>query len=75
MIGTQSLIRAGIVCPRLPRGSGFLLGAVLATFFVLGIAGASLMLSGATGARSGEIGHYRLPPAQLSLGTPPGHLV
>ena len=75
MIGSQSLKRAGILYPKLPRGAGFLLGAVAAALVVVTITGAGLMLSGGVagvrGAASGDSGHYRLPPPQLSLGTVP----
>jgi hypothetical protein len=71
MVTCQSLLRVGIFYLTFPRGRRFLLGAVSAAVVVLTIAGASLMLSGAIGAASGEQGRYRLPRPQLSLGTPP----
>lgn len=75
MVGSRAARRAGILQPKLPRGTGFLLGAVSAALVVLTIAGASLMLSGslagARGAAAGVSGHYRLSRPQLSLGTLP----
>jgi hypothetical protein len=69
MVLRQVLQPSGIVYPRLPRGLGFLIGALSAAFLVLTVAGASLLLSSSTGgAASGATGHYRLPQPALSLG-------
>ena len=60
------------ICPRRPRGTGFLVGALSAALLVFTLTAASVVLSGSTGgAASGEVGHFRLPRAALSLGIPP----
>jgi hypothetical protein len=73
MVGSQSIKRAEILSPRLPRGGGFLLGAVLAALLVLAIGGGSLTLSRTLANARGEIadgfGHDRLSRPALSLRT------
>jgi hypothetical protein len=59
------------LCPRRPRGAGFLVGGLSAALLVFTLTAASIVLSGATGGMaSGEVGHCRLPRAALSLGLP-----
>jgi hypothetical protein len=70
MLECQSLLRAGLFYLTVARGSRFLLGAMSAAFVVLTIACAGIMLSRFMGGPAGEFGRYRLPPPQLSLGTP-----
>ncbi len=64
--------RAEFPSAKLPRGTRFLFGGLLAAIFVLAFAGGSFTLwAAARGAESGEGGLYRLPRPALSLAAGP----
>jgi len=68
MIFDPILARERLSAPKLPRGTRFLAGGLLAAVLVVGLAGGSFMLSAAgRGTESGEGGVFRLPRPALSL--------